>query len=215
MKENVKWIFSIVIQIWSYLYSYEVSIWIQQQLNSLYTMWIRNYFEEIGKGTRFRRPIRLEGGSRKIHIGANTLFNSFCVLGCWRHFGADTFDPEIFIGDNCNFGEFSQITAINKITIGDGLLTGRFVYIGDNAHGGLSWEEAGISPSQRHLKSKGEIRIGNNVWIGDRVTILGGVTIGDDVIIGANSVVTHDVLSNSLVVGSPAKVVKTLHAIED
>jgi acetyltransferase-like isoleucine patch superfamily enzyme len=46
------------------------------------------------------------------------------------------------------------------------------------------------------------------VWIGDKVTILGGITIGDNVIIGANSVVTHDIQSNCMVVGMPAKVIK-------
>ena len=86
----------------------------------------------------------------------------------------------------------------HKITIGDGLLTVRFVYIGDNSHGGLSWEEAEIPPEKRKLKSKGEIMIGKNVWIGDKYTILGGVTIGDNVIIGANSVVPHDIPSNSV-----------------
>ena len=37
------------------------------------------------------------------------------------------------------------------------------------------------------------IRIGNNVWIGCNVTVIGGVTIGNDVVIGAGSVVTHDI----------------------
>ena len=89
-------------------------------------------------------------------------------------------------------------------------MTGRYVYIGDNAHGGLSWEEAAISPEDRRLCSKGEIAIGNNVWIGDKATILGGVTIGDNVIVGANSVVIHDVPSHCVVAGIPAKVVKSL-----
>jgi len=114
------------------------------------------------------------------------------------------------IGDNCSIGEYAQITAINKITIGDGLLTGRYVYIGDNSHGGLSREEAIVPPVRRKLKSKAEIKIGRNVWIGDKVTILGGVSIGDNAIVGANSVVTKDVPSNCVAVGMPARVVKKL-----
>lgn len=65
-------------------------------------------------------------------------------------------------------------------------------------------EEAEIAPGKRKLKSKGEITIGNNVWIGDKVPIFGGVSIGDNVIVAASSVVTHDVPSNSMVAGSPA-----------
>lgn len=41
--------------------------------------------------------------------------------------------------------------------------------------------------------SKGEVIIGDNVWIGDKATILPGVKIGNNSIIAANSVVTHDV----------------------
>ena len=52
--------------------------------------------------------------------------------------------------------------------------------------------------------------IGDNVWIGGSVTILPGVTIGDNVTIGAGSVVTKDIPSNSIAVGNPCKVIKTL-----
>lgn len=50
--------------------------------------------------------------------------------------------------------------------------------------------------------------IGNDVWIGDRVTILPGVHIGDGCIIGAGSVVTHDLEAYSITAGVPAKMIK-------
>ena len=50
--------------------------------------------------------------------------------------------------------------------------------------------------------------INNNVWIGDKATVLGGVTIGENSIIGAHSVVTHNVPPNSVVVGIPGRVIK-------
>jgi acetyltransferase-like isoleucine patch superfamily enzyme len=56
----------------------------------------------------------------------------------------------------------------------------------------------------------GRIKIGNNVFIGEDVMIMYGVTIGDNVVIGARSVVTKDIPSNSLAVGIPARVIKTL-----
>lgn len=52
------------------------------------------------------------------------------------------------------------------------------------------------------------IKIGNDVWIGMNAIIMPDVTIGNGVIIGANTVVTKDVEAYSVVVGSPAKVVK-------
>ena len=53
------------------------------------------------------------------------------------------------------------------------------------------------------------VSIGNNVWIGGSVVILPGVTIGDNVTIGAGSVV-HDIPSDSIAVGYPCRVVKSI-----
>jgi acetyltransferase-like isoleucine patch superfamily enzyme len=174
-------------------------------------MWISNFLGEIGEGSKILYPCRLwGGGSKHIIIGNDTIIQGYCILGCWIKYAGDTFTPSIIIGDECNIGEHTHITAINKITIGNGLLTGRYVYIGDNSHGGLSIEEANTPPIRRKLQSKGEVVIGNNVWIGDKATILAGVHIGDNVIVGANSVVTKDVPSNCMVAGCPARVAKQL-----
>jgi len=54
------------------------------------------------------------------------------------------------------------------------------------------------------------VTIGNNVWLGGSVTILPGVTIGDNCTIGAGSVVTKDIPSNSVAVGNPARVIKKI-----
>ena len=201
-----------IFKLCSCIYTLRLHNWIWKKQNCIYNMWIRNFIGSVGRNTFFSKPLLLQGGDqRRIHIGNHTKFGAHCILGCWEKYGEnERFEPEIVIGDNCNIGEYSQISSINKITIGNGLLTGRFVYIGDNSHGGLSWEEAEIPPSKRYLKSKGEIIIGNNVWIGDKATILGGVVIGDNVIIGANSVVTHSVPSNSVVGGVPTRIIQQL-----
>ena len=53
------------------------------------------------------------------------------------------------------------------------------------------------------------IIIGDDVWIGSRVIILGGgVKIGNGAVIGVGAVVTHDIPSNAAVGGNPAKVIK-------
>ena len=56
--------------------------------------------------------------------------------------------------------------------------------------------------------SKGDVIIGNDVWIGLNTTILSGVTIGDGAIIAAGSIVTKDVDPYAIVGGNPAKVIK-------
>ena len=56
----------------------------------------------------------------------------------------------------------------------------------------------------------GRVNIGNNVFIGAESVILSGVNIGNNVIIGANSTVTHNVPDNSVVAGTPAKIICSL-----
>ena len=215
MNNYLKGVISLFIKLYGRIYTYRVNQWIVRKINGLYSMWVSQALGSVGAHTSFSRPLLLQGGGqRSIKIGTYTSVGHHCVLGCWQKYcsGEDVtyYKPEIIIGDHCSIGEYCHITAIKKITIGDGLLTGRYVYIGDNAHGGLSLEESEIPPAHRHLTSKGEIKIGRNVWIGDKVSIFSGVTIGDNVIIGAGSIVTHDIPSNSMAAGMPAKVIKQL-----
>lgn len=55
-----------------------------------------------------------------------------------------------------------------------------------------------------------DIVIGDNVWIGDKASILSGVTIGEGSVIACNAVVTHDIPPNSVVAGVPARVIKKI-----
>jgi serine acetyltransferase len=57
-------------------------------------------------------------------------------------------------------------------------------------------------------KKKGVVNIGNDVWIGDGVTIVGELTIGDGTIIGACSVVAKDVPPYAIVAGNPIKIIR-------
>ena len=71
----------------------------------------------------------------------------------------------------------------------------------------LSHDAAGKNHSG--VSKIGKVKIGNNVFVGAKSTILPGVTIGDGAIIGTNSVVTSNIPSNSVAVGIPAKVIST------
>lgn len=194
------------------IFKYKHSIILKRIWREIYNMWIINFLGEVGTGSFIAFPCSLQGGGADhVVIGSNTLIHGHVILGCWKKYGVKTYNPCLKIGDKCNIGEYTHITACNKVEIGDGLLTGRFVFIGDNSHGRFSIEESFIPPVERELVSKGEVVIGNNVWIGDKATILSGVHIGDNVIIGANSVVTKDVPSNSVAAGNPARIIKMLN----
>ena len=62
--------------------------------------------------------------------------------------------------------------------------------------------------------SAGKVKIGNNVFIGQKAIILKGVTIGDNVIIGAGSIVNKDVPDNCVVAGNPAKYICSIEEYE-
>ncbi len=143
-----------------------------------------------------------------ISIGDGSYFCHHAILTAWCEYQGQVFQPDIHIGKRAYVGEYSHITAINRISIGDNLLTGRWVTITDNGHGDSDYESLLIPPIDRQLCSKGGITIGNNVWIGDKATILAGVTIGDGAIIAANAVVTKDVSAYSIAAGNPAKIIK-------
>jgi maltose O-acetyltransferase len=90
------------------------------------------------------------------------------------------------------------------VIIGDNVFIAPNVVISTAAH-----------PIDAQVRSSGlefakPIRIGNNVWIGATVTILPGVEIGDNVTIGAGSVVTRSIPPNSVAVGNPCRVLRSL-----
>lgn len=60
------------------------------------------------------------------------------------------------------------------------------------------------------IPSNGKVTIGNNVYFGRHTTVLKGVTIGDNCIIGYGATVMKDIPSNSVAVGTPAKVICTI-----
>lgn len=152
-----------------------------------------------------RRPIYIRG--RKSIVGGNGL-----TTGHFCRFDLDGCRKTLFIGDNCRMGDNVHVAAYERVEIGDNVLMASKVFISDTEHGvykGLVNEQdsPGIPPNDRKLVTN-PTKIGSNVWIGENVVILSGVTIGDGCIIGANSVVTKNISSNCIAVGSPARVVK-------
>ena len=165
-----------------------------------YTLFMRHRFYSAGTDCFFQKFSFLHN-PRKIALGNGVRIGKMAVLSVWNE---ETDEPLIHIGHGVDLGDFIHITAINRIEIGVGTLTGRFVTITDNAHGEVTLEQMNTMPLFRPVVSKGPVIIGENVWIGDKVTILPGVKIGDGAIIGSNAVVTHDVPSYCIACGCPA-----------
>jgi len=111
----------------------------------------------------------------------------------------------IIIGEKTAFSNNVSLIARKHIKVGSFCLIGDGVQIVDA-------DFHGIKPSERRRSSGSveSVHIGDNVWLGSRVTILKGVTVGDGSIIAAGAVVVSDIPSSVIAAGVPAKVIKTL-----
>lgn len=121
-------------------------------------------------------------------------------------FRAD-FGKNITLGRRIFLNSGSVFQDQGGVDIGDDCLIGHNVVLATLDHD--------LDPARRADMHPGRIAIGRGVWIGSNVTVLRGVTIGDNSVVGAGSLVTRDVPANTVVVGSPARVVRTLSGALD
>ena len=141
-------------------------------------------------------------------------------------------DPQIEVGDFSYYDDsrgpehfVARCVRYLFPFVGDRLIIGRFVAIAqgtqfvmngaNHAMDGFSTYPfasfgfgAGAAIDQQAGTYKGDIVVGNDVWIGREAVILPGVTIGDGAIVGARAVVSRDVPAYSVVAGNPARIVK-------
>lgn len=140
-------------------------------------------------------------------------------------------NPNIIVGDYTYYDDFENVENFEKNVkyhfdfIDDKLIIGKFCMIASDvkfimnganhltnaitsypfAIFGKDWENA---MNNKSYPNKGDIKIGNDVWIGYNATIMSGITIGDGAIIATNSTVVRDVEPYSIVGGNPATLLK-------
>jgi virginiamycin A acetyltransferase len=140
-------------------------------------------------------------------------------------------NPNIIVGDYTYYDDFENVENFEKNVryhfdfIDDKLIIGKFCMIASNVTFIMNganhltdafttypfaifrngWESAMDGKS---YPKKGDIQIGNDVWIGYNATIMAGVTIGDGAIIATNSTVIKNVEPYSIVGGNPATEIK-------
>ena len=140
-------------------------------------------------------------------------------------------NPNIIVGDYTYYDDFEDVHNFEKNVkyhfdfTGDQLIIGKFCMIASDVkfimNGanhlsnaistypfsifGNGWENA---MEGKAYPNKGNIEIGNDVWIGYNATIMAGVKIGDGAIIATNATVVSDVKPYTIVGGNPAKEIK-------
>jgi maltose O-acetyltransferase len=128
----------------------------------------------------------------------------FCDYGENIYIGTDS-----FINVNCVFLDSAEIRVGANALIGPGvqLLTPSHPLRAADRIVPADKRRPDQSP---YRTSASPIRIGDNVWIGGGTLVLPGITIGDNVSIGAGSIVTTDITSDSLALGQPCRVIRSL-----
>ena len=111
---------------------------------------------------------------------------------------------KLIIGDNSGVGIGSVLQG--EIIIGNNVMIGPECYIFTQNH---AHSKTDIPMIDQGYEAEKPVIIGDDVWIGSRVTILPGVSIGKGVVIGASSVVTKNIPDYSIAAGNPARVLKS------
>ena len=162
-------------------------------------------FGRFGENSIICFPTNTLYNEHYIHVGSGTMIGPHCTLSAGMMPGQICItDPVVSIGDRCLIGKGSAVVGHFSITIGNDVWTGHNVYITDQTHG---YEDVARPIGTQSMPEK-PVTIGDGSWIGYGSVVLPGASIGDHVVIGANSVVTGDIPSYSVAVGSPAKVIR-------
>jgi len=161
--------------------------------------------------------------SNNIFLGKGVIIDQNVVLDARK---GKSLEPKLILGNNCFVGSNSlllakggnielgssvnistscRIASEGPIKIGNSVLISSYCYIGPGNH---NISDLNVSVMEQGMEKGRGVVIGNNCWLGARVTILDGVTIGDNAVIGAHSLVREDVPPNAIVAGTPAKLIK-------
>ena len=144
---------------------------------------VHQIFGDFGEGSFVQGPLQIHYGTHT-HIGKSFFGNFNLTIQD---------DAPVTIGDRCNFGpNVTIVTPMHPIIAEERLVL--------KTKDGREIRVCYAKP----------VTIGNDCWFGANVVVCPGVTIGDNCVIGAGSVVTKDIPSNSVAVGNPCRVQRTI-----
>jgi acetyltransferase-like isoleucine patch superfamily enzyme len=139
----------------------------------------------------------------------NTITCLKCILGDYLyldsniiigHGGKISYDSFLEIGKHCMICSYVKINVNYSIKIGDDVGIGEYVDI---------WTHGSFPPILQGFPSQfGSVKVGNNVWLPAKSTVLPNVVIGDNVVIGVNSLINKSLPSGCLAAGIPARIIK-------
>lgn len=178
--------------------------WVQQALGAVTKRWAEHFllpqFDAVGKEPRFQGAKHIHVQGPNVRVGDH--FHAFGARHAPLSLAVNPYDGgagEIVIGNYCVLSTGVRIRSALSVHIGDNCMLAENCFITD-----ADWHDVyhRIYPGKRE-----PVKLGNNVWLADSVTVCKGVSIGDNCIVGAASVVTRDLPANTIAAGNPARVI--------
>jgi acetyltransferase-like isoleucine patch superfamily enzyme len=159
----------------------------------------------FGKGVTIERHCIIDGyASEKITLGNNAKIGAFSTLTSTSHFSK--YGKGLQMGNNSAIGDFTHFGAAGGIEIGNDVIMGSYISFHSENH---NFSDPNQLIRKQGVSSKG-IKIGNNIWVGAKVTFLDGCVVADNCVVAAGAVVNGVYPENSIIGGVPAKVIKSI-----
>lgn len=159
----------------------------------------------IGINSTIGKHTLIDGYARnKVFIGDNAKIGPYSEVRCTSHFSKH--GEGFTMGNNSATGKLVFFGSAGGITIGIDVLIGEYTSFHSENH---NFFDPNILIREQGVVSKG-IVLGNDIWVGAKVTFLDGAQVGDHSVVAAGSVVTEAFPSHVMIGGIPAKILKKL-----
>jgi len=169
--------------------------------NRMIVAWLRLRGVKFGPEATIDPGVGVHRGVTRNHPGQ---ISAGARLRCGRGVILNAHGGSIALGSQVYLGPYTVVYGHGSVVIGDNALIAMHCCILSSNHT--------VAPLGTPINSQPDVllptRLGADVWLGARVTVLGGVTIGDGCVVGAGSVVTKDLPPGSVAVGVPARIIR-------
>ena len=158
----------------------------------------------FGNNITIENNVSIDGYAKnKLTFGNNVKIGAYSLVSCTSHMSK--YGKGIAIGNNSAFGRYAEFGAAGGISIGNDVIAGSYISFHSENH---VFNDSSKLIREQGVTSVG-IKIGNNVWIGAKVTFLDGAVIGNNCVVAAGAVVNGVFPDNVVIGGVPAKILKT------
>lgn len=159
----------------------------------------------FGKSVTIDKHTIIDGfSSEKIILGDCVKIGSFSNLNSTSHFSK--YGIGLKMGNNSAIGDYTHFGAAGGIEIGNDVIMGSYISFHSENH---NFSDTSKLIREQGVTSKG-IKLGNNIWVGAKVTFLDGCVVGNNTVIAAAAVVNGVFPDNVVIGGVPAKVLKNI-----